>query len=119
MPVIGSGDGHRIDVSIVEHSPEIRFSLRIAAVLLLQERQRILEVALVDVDDMADTDVGDAGQMLVVVLAAAARGPRGMAFVGPTDANDRDVDRVVRAFLRARPRRQRSAVQRLRPPSWR
>ena len=66
-------------------------------------------MALVDVHHVGDADVGDAGEMLVVILAAAARGPGGMALVVASDADDRDVDRVVRAPLCARTRRQRSA----------
>ena len=100
VPVIRRGDGHGIDVAIVEHPSEIRFGLRIATPSFLCEGQRRREVSLVDIDDVGDADILDAGQMLVMVEAAAARGPRGMALVVPPQTDDRDVDGVVGTPLR-------------------
>jgi hypothetical protein len=105
VPVIGHRDRHRIDVAVVEHTPEVRFRPWIAAPLLLRKRQGRLEMALVDVDDVSDAHVPDAGQMLVMIEAAAARGPCGMAFVVASQADDGDIDRVVRTALCAKTRR--------------
>ena len=62
---------------------------------------------LVDIDHMSDPDDGDAGQVLVVILAAATGRPGRMPLVVAANADDRDVDRVVRALLRAATGRKR------------
>ena len=100
VPVIRRGDGHGIDVAVVEHAPEIGFGLRIAAPFALGEWQCRGEVSLVDIDDVGDADILDAGEVLVMVEPAAARGPRGMALVVSPQPDDRDVDGVVRTPLR-------------------
>ena len=69
---------------------------------------------LVDVDDVADAHVADAGEVLVVILSAPAVGPRGMTLVVAADADDRDVDRLVRAALRAASLRERQGQPRRR-----
>ena len=103
VPVIGRRNRHGVDIPIVEDATEIRLRLRIPAPPLLHEGQRRFEMPLVDVHDVGDADVGDAGQVLVVILAPAAGGPGRMPLVVAADADDRDVDGLVRA-LRARPR---------------
>ena len=111
VPVIGRGNRHRIDVAVVEHAAEVGLGLGAAAVLLLDEGQRVLEVALVDVHDVRDADVRDHRQVLVVILSASAGGPGRMALVVAAQPDDRDVDGFVRARLRtAAPRiRQRQS----------
>ena len=53
----------------------------------------------VDIHHVGDPDVGDPGEVFVVVLPAATASPRGMALVVAAQADDRDVD----GFVRARP----------------
>ena len=62
-------------------------------------------MSLVNIHHMGDADVGDAGEMLVVILAPASRSPRGMALVDTSNANDCDVHDVVRAWSRVAPLR--------------
>ena len=97
VPVIGRGDGDRVDVAIVEHPPEIGLGLRVAAPSFLHEGQRGLEMPFVDIHDVGDADVLDPGKVLVVILPAAAGGPGRMALVVAAEADDRDVDGLVRA----------------------
>jgi hypothetical protein len=99
MPVIGSGNGDRVDCRILEDAPEVGCRLWRPSPFLLREAERRLEMALVDVHDMGDAHVPDAGEMLVVIEPAAARGPRRMALVVAAQPDDGDVDRVVRARL--------------------
>jgi hypothetical protein len=56
-------------------------------------------MALVDVDDMGDADILDTRQMLVMIETAAAGGPRRVPFVITSQADDGDIDRVIRAAL--------------------
>ena len=65
-------------------------------------------MALVDVDDVGDADVLDAGEMLVVIEPASALGPGRMTRVETAQTDDRDVDRVVRALATEGPARERS-----------
>ena len=107
VPVIGRGDGHGIHVTVVEHAPEIGFGLRVSAELLLHDRQGAREMPFVDVHHVRDANVGDAGETMVVILAAAPVGPRRMALVVAAKADDRDVDGLVRAALCAASLRER------------
>src|SRR5262249_40294438 len=85
----------------------IRFGLRIAAILLFEEGQRIREVAFVDVHDMRDANSPRGREMLVVILAAAPGRPCRMTLVVPANAQDRDVDGFVGARLRPTSLRER------------
>src|SRR5205814_405840 len=58
--------------------------------------QRVFEMALVNIHDVRDADVGNAGKMLVVIVSPASRCPGGMALVAAAQADDGDVDRVAR-----------------------
>ena len=51
---------------------EIRFCFWIAAPFPFHERQRVLEVPLVHIDDVGDADVGNGRKVFVVILPAAA-----------------------------------------------
>src|SRR5688572_13177104 len=75
MPVVGGGDGHGVDVAILEHAAEVALGFRIPSPTLLRGGERSREMPFVDVDDVADTDVLDRGKMFVVILPAAAGGP--------------------------------------------
>src|SRR4029450_464182 len=78
---------------------EVGLRLRVAAPLFLGKRQRRLEVTLVDVDDVRDAGVLDAGQMLVMIESAAAGRPRRMALVIASQTKDCDIDRVIRTTV--------------------
>ena len=95
--MVRRSDRDGIYVTVVEDAPEIRFRLRISAVLLLQERQGALEMPFVDVHDMGDANACNAGQMFVVILSPSPGRPRRVALVVASNADDRDVDGVVRA----------------------
>ena len=56
-------------------------------------------MTFVDIHHMGNADVGDTAEMFVVILPPAPVGPSGMALVVSSNADDRDVDRLVWARL--------------------
>ena len=105
VPMVRRRDRDRVDVAIVEHTPEVGFRPGVPSPFLPGERQRRVEMPLVDVDDVRDAHVPDVRQMFVVIESAAAGGPGRVASVVATQTDDGDIDRVVRASLRVGPRR--------------
>src|SRR5690242_1117965 len=98
MPVVGRRNGYGIDVFVFEDTAEISLGPRIASPLAPGVRHRGAEMALVDVHDVGDADVLDAGQVLVMIESAAALGPGRMTRVEAAQPDDRDVYRIVRAL---------------------
>ena len=87
VPVIRRGDGDGVDVLVLNQLAEVDFGFRAVALEFLDLGDAGREKAFVDVTQMADADVRNAGELVVVRLAT-----RG-------DADDGQVDPVIGAVL--------------------
>jgi hypothetical protein len=96
VPVVGRGDGNRVDRLVVENPPQILFRVGRLALNPLDRPQLLLGIPLVAIADGDDVAV----QLLVKEAVDVISTP-------PARTNDRDPHSVDRVGLRTRRRRAR------------